>query len=361
MKNKLMHHPSTDRWKELYIDPNATLIQGLKQMDAIHRKLLILFKDGKFRALLSIGDIQRAIIQNKPLESPVLQAVREQQRFASPQHSNSEIESMMIEFRMELCPVVDAEHHLIDVHFWEDLFPSNEMSPLRSFDLPVVIMAGGLGTRLRPLTQVLPKPLIPVGEKTMLEEIIDRFVRYGCKDFHLSVNYKAEMIRFYMDDLSLPVNLHYHKEYKPLGTGGSLSLMRNSIKTTFFVSNCDILIKDDYSEILEYHNTESNEITIVSAIKNFPIAYGTLETDEGGRLISIQEKPELNYKINTGMYILEPHLLDVIPNDTDFPITELIESLVKDGKKVGVYPVSEKSWTDIGELKLLRDYLYNNQ
>lgn len=361
MKNKLMHHPTSDRWKELYIDPNATLIQGLKQMDAIHRKLLILFEDGKFIALLSIGDIQRAIIQNKPLESPVMQAVREQQRFASPEHSKIEIESMMIEYRMELCPVVDAEHYLVDVHFWEDLFPSKEISPLRSFDLPVVIMAGGLGTRLRPLTQVLPKPLIPVGDKTMLEEIIDRFVRYGCKDFHLSVNYKAEMIRFYMDDLSLPVSLHYHKEEKPLGTGGSLSLMRDSIKTTFFVSNCDILIKDDYSEILEYHNTESNEITIVSAIKNFPIAYGTLETDEGGRLISIQEKPELNYKINTGMYILEPHLLDLIPNDTDFPITRLIENLVKDGKKVGVYPVSEKSWIDIGELKLLRDYLHNNQ
>lgn len=356
-----MHKPTTDRWKQLFIDPNASLIQGLKQMDAIHRKLLILFEEGKFRALLSIGDIQRAIIQNKPLESPVALAVREQQRFVSPEHSKSEIESMMIEYRMELCPVVDAEHYLVDVHFWEDLFPSKEMSPLRTFDLPVVIMAGGLGTRLRPLTQVLPKPLIPVGEKTMLEEIIDRFVRYGCKDFHLSVNYKADMIRFYMNELSLPVNLHYHTEHKPLGTGGSLSLMRDCIKTTFFVSNCDILIKDDYSEILDYHNTEANEITIVSAIKNLPIAYGTLETDEGGRLISIHEKPELNYKINTGMYILEPHLLDLIPNDTDFPMTKLIENLVNDGKKVGVYPVSEKSWTDIGDLKLLRNYLYNNQ
>jgi NDP-sugar pyrophosphorylase family protein len=160
-----------------------------------------------------------------------------------------------------------------------------------------------------------------------------------------------------LDKLGLPVHLHYHVEKKALGTGGSLSLMRGSIQSTFFVSNCDILITNDYSEILDYHITERNDITIVSALKSYPIAYGTLETDKGGRLASLHEKPELTFKINTGMYILEPHLLEMIPDGREYPITKLIENLMVQGRRIGVYPVSEYSWKDIGDVNLLRDYL----
>lgn len=348
-----------ERWKELFIDPQTTLLQGLKKMDAINRKLLIIVQDDSYKGLLSIGDIQRAIIQNLPLDSSIMSAIREHHKYASQDITIPEIESMMIEYRMELCPVVSKEGKIIEVHFWEDLFPAHEMKPKRNFNLPIVIMAGGFGTRLRPLTQVLPKPLIPIGEKTILEEIISRFSRYGCNDFHLSLNYKSELIKFYMDNLELPLKINYHIEDKPLGTGGSLALMRNYLKSTFFVSNCDILIRNDYSEILDFHKAQKNKITIVSAIKNYNIAYGTLETDEGGRLTNIQEKPELTFKINTGMYILEPELLDSIPIDEEFPITKLIENAHYSDAKVGVFPISEKSWIDIGDSNLLRNYLSN--
>ena len=210
-------------------------------------------------------------------------------------------------------------------------------------------MAGGQGSRLRPLTNVLPKPLIPIGEQTMMEDIMDRFVDCGCKRFYISVNYKADTIKRYFDNLKgKPYEISYFQEDKPLGTAGSLHLLNGLINTTFFVSNCDIIIDDDYAEILKYHRENKNEITVVAAIKNLSIPYGTLETKESGLLADIKEKPNFTYKINTGMYILEPHLIDEIPVDEFYHITFLIEKLLKEGRRVGVYPINEGSWIDVG-------------
>ena len=210
-------------------------------------------------------------------------------------------------------------------------------------------MAGGQGTRLRPLTNVLPKPLIPIGEQTMMEDIMDRFVECGCKSFYVSVNYMAEFIRHYFDNFSKhKYTIEYFQEDKPLGTAGSLHLLKGKINDTFFVSNCDSILDEDYGEILRYHRENKNEITVVSVMKSIYIPYGTLETGEDGLLKVIQEKPELTFKINTGMYILEPHLLNEIPSDRVYHITYLIDKLVKEKRRVGVFPVNEGSWTDVG-------------
>jgi len=210
-------------------------------------------------------------------------------------------------------------------------------------------MAGGRGTRLAPLTNIWPKPLIPVNEKTIIEDIMDKFVEVGCNKFYLSVNYKAEVIKQYFENLnSSYYQISYIQEEKPLGTAGSLYLLKDKIHSAFFVTNCDILIDEDYTAIYDYHKANHNEITMVAAIKSFPIPYGTIETKEGGQLNSIQEKPELSFKINTGMYILEPNLLKEIPENEFLHITTLIEKLHQEGRKVGVFPVSEGSWSDIG-------------
>ena len=144
-------------------------------------------------------------------------------------------------------------------------------------------------------------------------------------------------------------NLKYFEESKPLGTAGSLHLLKNEIDSTFFVTNCDILIKDDYSEMLKYHKENGNELTAVSAVKHFKIPYGTLEFGENGILQQLKEKPEYNFFINAGMYILEPHLLEEIPENEFFHITTLMEKILEREGKVGVFPVSEGSWMDIGQ------------
>lgn len=331
------------------ITPECSLLDAFKLMDQLDCKLLMVMEGTMFQGLLSGGDIQRAIIKNIDLNAPVGSVLRHSIRIAKPQDSIDSVKQMMVDFRMELCPVVDDQKKLVEVYFWDDIFPDNKISPKDTFNLPVVIMAGGFGTRLRPITNVIPKPLVPIGDKSMLEHICERFYAYGCNNFHISVNYKARLIEHYMDELQLPYNINYFQENKPKGTAGSLSLLKGKINETFFVSNCDILIKQDYSEILAYHRQHNCDITIVAALKHFKIPYGTIETVENGLMQSLVEKPEFTFKINSGMYVLEPSMIDEIPADEFFHITHLIEKVKNRGGIIGVYPVSEKSWVDIGE------------
>ena len=338
-----------DKQKQVQIEHSASILSALKQMDETKHKLLIVTKDDRFLRLLSIGDIQRAIIKGTDLNTPVEDVLRDTTVVASVNDDMKLVKATMLERKNEFMPVIDDECRIVDVIFWEDLFENRERFAQSKLDLPVIIMAGGQGTRLRPLTNVLPKPLIPIGEQTMMEDIMDRFVQCGCNDFYVSVNYKADFIRHYFDNFGKNTyHIEYFQEDKPLGTAGSLSLLRNKINETVFVSNCDSIIDEDYSKILDYHRENKNEITVVSAVKSLYIPYGTLETGDNGVLESLREKPELTFKINTGMYILEPHLLDEIPSDRVYHITYLIEKLINEGRRVGVYPINEGSWTDVG-------------
>lgn len=340
MKNKI---------SSLLISPNKDILTAMKLMDELKKKLLIVISDNKYIGLISIGDIQRALIKNHKLTDKVSTIMRNDYIVANPENSIEQIKNLMLKLRAEFMPVVDEQNNLISVYFWEDIFGEAKQEPLFLFNLPVVIMAGGIGSRLKPLTNVLPKPLIPINNKTFLEEIFERFNYQGCDKFYISVNYKADLIEYYLNQQHLPYTLNYFIEEKPMGTAGSLFLLKGKIYETFFVSNCDILIDQDYSEVLKYHRENKNEITIIAALKNYPIAYGTIETGENGKLIQLIEKPELTFKINSGMYILEPHLLNEIPENSFFHITQLIENVNKRGGQVGVFPVSEKSWTDIGD------------
>lgn len=335
------------------VSTDLTIISALKLMDEIKQKLLIIVeKDNKFIGVLSLGDIQRAIINKKALETPIKEILRQLITIASVEQSFDEIKQIMFEKRVEAMPVIDNNGYLVKVIYWEDIIGEDNYKNLEQINLPIVIMAGGQGSRLKPLTNVIPKPLIPIGEKTILEDIMDSFIQYGCNKFFITVNYRADIIKYYIEKQTTnKYNVKYYQEDTPLGTAGSLHLLDNEINETFFVTNCDIIIDQDYSEILKYHRTNNNEITVVAAIKTYSIPYGTLETKEDGLLSTITEKPDISFKINTGLYILEPHLLKEIPKNKFFHITTLIEKLQKENRRVGVFPISQNSWKDIGEWK----------
>jgi len=333
------------------IKPGSSILSALKRMDDQAVKSLLVSNDNiHLVGILSIGDIQRAIIKGVSLNEPVSSIMRSNPRVVFTDKDSGTIKDLIIKHRMEFLPVID-EHskELLNVYFWSDFFPDRVIGPASQFNIPVVIMAGGLGTRMKPLTNVIPKPLIPLGAKTIIEHIFDRFAMHGCSGFFISVNYKAELIEYYLKEQQLKYSLSFLKEEKPLGTAGSLSLLKGIIDQTFFVSNCDIIIEQDYSEILDFHRINQNKITIVAALKHYPIPYGIVETGENGSLESLVEKPALNFKINSGMYILEPELLEIIPKGEFYHITDLINSVIKGNGKVGVFPVSEGSWKDIGE------------
>ncbi len=335
--------------KNRIISDSISILEALKIMDSTEfRSFLVLDENKTFKGILSIGDIQRALIKNHSFSTIISEVLRPDPLVADPSTSFSEIRKTMITHRMEFIPVINKNHEVESVYFWEDLFETGTLMPVGQFDLPVIVMAGGQGTRLRPLTHVLPKPLIPIGKKTIIEEIFERFSRHGCQTFFVSLNYKADLIEYYLGQLHLPYDLTFFKEDRPMGTAGSLSLLKGKINETFFVNNCDILIEQDYSEILDYHRTNGNELTLVAALKHFPIPYGTVEAGDNGCLIRLVEKPELTFRINSGMYILEPHLLAEIPENCSTDITQLIDRIVERGGKIGVFPVSEGSWKDIG-------------
>ncbi len=338
-------------FSKYFVGMSFSLNLAMQSMDKLSSKLLIVVDDnGFYCGLLSIGDIQRAILNGKSLDTEISEVLRSDYIIAKPEDSKDYIKKIMLSIRAEFMPIVNKQNEIIDVFFWEDIFEKEKQIPLDQFDLPVVIMAGGYGSRVRPLTNVFPKPLLPIGDKSMLEEIFSRFYSHGSNRFYISVNYKAELIEFYLANQNLPYSIEYFKEDKPLGTAGSLHLLKGKLNSTFFVSNCDILINQDYAAILQYHREQKNEITLVSALKNIDIPYGTLNTGMNGVLESLSEKPSFTFQINSGMYILEPSVLNDVPVNEFFHITHLIEKLMKENRRVGVFPVSEKSWVDMGTL-----------
>lgn len=340
----------SDKLKIISIQLNSTILEALRQMDKSEKRLLIVFDNNKFFSLLSIGDIQRALIKGVPLENKVVDILREDITVATTNDTYTKIKNDMLDQRIECMPVIDDQKNLVDIYYWENVFGIETKRKEVSLNLPVVIMAGGKGSRLEPITNILPKALIPLGKKTIMEEIMDKFIDVGCHEFYLSVNYKAEMIKHYFDSLNNPdYIINYFQEPKPLGTAGSMYLLKNKINSTFFVSNCDIVIDQDIEDIYSYHSDNKNDITIVAALKHYKIPYGTIETGENGVLKKLIEKPELTFQINSGFYILEPETLDLIPNNQFFHITELIERVRRNSGRVGVFPVSQGSWKDIGE------------
>lgn len=327
----------------------TSLLEAMKVMDTVKVKTLFVYCDEHFEGIITLGDIQRAIINNIALKEPVSHILNKKKIYGYVAEGEDSIKEKMRRMRAEVMPILDEKGELVDVWFWGNLFKKAELTERENINLPVVIMAGGKGTRLKPITNVIPKPLVPIGDKTILEEIMDQFEAIGCQKFYMSVNYKSNMMRYYLDQLPHHYDVSFFEEDKPLGTIGSVALLKGKIDTPFFVSNCDIVIDQDMRDVYDYHCENHNDLTIVTAVKSFRIPYGVIETGEDGLMTALKEKPELTYMINTGVYILNPGCINEIPQGEFFHITQLMEKIKARGGRVGCFPVSEHAWKDMGE------------
>ena len=346
-----------ERFERTLVPPETTIGRALRAMsESAARIVFVVGPDRDLLGVMTDGDVRRWIIDGRNLDESVANAMNRQPITLPIGSSLDDARELMVARRVECIPLVDEANHIVDAVWWLDLFeaPRAEREKLH---LPVVIMAGGQGTRLAPLTTILPKPLMPVGDKTILEIIMERFADYGCDDFFLSVNYKANLIRAYLADLSLPYRIDFVQEERPLGTAGSLSLLKDRIDSTFFLTNCDIVLDADYSDILAFHKTREDRITVVASAMHFTVPYGVCEAAEGGALVRMREKPEFDFLVNTGFYVIEPSVLSEVAGDSFSHMTHVIAAHLERGEKVGVYPVPQHSWIDIGEIEALRETL----
>lgn len=306
-------------------------------------------KFGQLCGCITDGDIRRWILKAGSLKTHVCEVMNKSPKYIFEGENYRAMQVMKQEVITTL-PVINNRRNIVDIIILNksDIHVQNTCK--QKFEsVPVVIMAGGKGTRLYPYTKILPKPLIPIGDTPIVERIIDYFVEYGVKKYYITVNYKKGMIKSYFNDLKPDYELEYIEEPKALGTCGSIKLIQKKFDKPLFVVNCDAIVLADYRQIYDYHLKSGNIITMVSALKNITVPYGVIHSGDNGEVLSMEEKPKLSYFVNTGMYIINPDTIDLIPDDAVFHMTQLVDKVMESGGRVGMYPVSEDSFLDMGE------------
>ena len=336
--------------KDFLIEEECTMLEAMALLDKIAKKVLFVAREGKLVAAITDGDIRRWILKKGKLEARVKDIANYNPKYLIEREKVSAKEYMK-KYSIEALPILNDENEIISVVFIND----GDIGVKKDLNIPVVMMAGGFGTRLYPYTKILPKPLIPIGEIPIAEHIINRFNKYGCRDFFLVVNHKKNMIKAYFNEIEKDYKITYVDEEKPLGTGGGLSLLKGIIDSTFILSNCDILIEEDYEKIYKFHKKENNVITMVCSLKKIRIPYGVIEIGQHGEIEKMKEKPELSFFTNTGMYIVEPEVVKGLEDNQAIDFPDIIKKLKHAGKKIGVYPIGENNWMDMGQLDAMED------
>ncbi len=337
--------------KDITIHLQATIMQAMEALDKTAEKLLLVVNESKtLIGTLSDGDIRRSILRGCDLTDSIQEACNRNPIFVyKDEFDQTKIKNILRKNKIDLVPVLDREHQIIDFVTWERLFGESKDIEKPILDVPLVIMAGGKGTRLEPFTKVLPKPLIPVGDKTVIDHIIDKFRNCGVNEFYLTLNHMAKILRAYFEEKEPEYKIGFIEENEFRGTAGSLKLLKDTLKTQFFVSNCDIIIKTNYSDIHQFHINGGYDITMVAATKQFNLPYGICELNSDGSLKNIKEKPGYNFLVNTGLYVLNPEILHLIPDHGIFHMLHLMDKVKENSGTIGVYPISENSWTDVGQ------------
>ncbi len=314
--------------------------------------------DGVLTGCITDGDVRRYLLAGGSMSATVFEAANKRPRKAM---SLEEAKALYHRKNYVMIPVVNRCGIIIDIYNGEEgeLYKKKK----KALHLPVVINAGGKGTRLDPYTRVLPKPLIPVGDFPIIELIMKEYQSYGCDEFHIIVNYKRDLIKAYFHDSGEEYRITWHDEERPLGTGGGLRLLRGKLESTFFFVNCDSLLTANYESMLRFHRENGNVVTMACAYMNMDIPYGVVEMGENGLITNIREKPLMSFLTNTGIYIAEPEIIEDIQDGEAIGFPDIIKREKDRGKKVAVFPVSESEWMDMGqlpELEKMRSRLYGN-
>lgn len=325
---------------------NLTVSQAMQLIDKNTCGILFLVDDNqRLLGCLTDGDVRRFLLAGGKMSGVAIEAANVTPRVA---HSIEEARHLYHKKNYIVIPIVNEDGFVTDLYNGET--GEKNKRQRKALHVPVVINAGGRGTRLDPYTRVLPKPLIPIGDLPIIELIMQEYQSYGCTDFHIIVNYKRELMKAYFADNDRQYNISWYDEEKPLGTGGGLSLLRGKFSSTFFFANCDALLTANYESMLKFHKENGNAITMISAYKNMSIPYGVVEMGTNGSIEEMKEKPLISFLTNTGIYIVEPEVIEDIVDNESIGFPDIILREKRKGKKVATFPVSENDWMDMGQL-----------
>ena len=336
----------------IIISEETSLKTALKFLDKNGVQILLVTdNNGVLVGLITDGDVRRHILHNGNLNVKAIE-IANLDYFYLNKADIKLAADLLNKKSINHIPIVDENRCLISLAVQNDSNYANSSN----FEIPVVIMAGGKGTRLLPLTRIIPKPLIPVGVETMLEKIINNLCNSGFNNFKVIVNYKKELIKSYMNDNNYSYELEFFEESEYYGTVGGLTMLKGKIETNFILTNCDIISYLNYSALMEWHNNHGADLTVLGVRKRIDVPYGVLEVNDHSFITKINEKPHFHNLIVGGLYVLSPSILDQIPEGEPFGMDQLIKKLIGQGKKVTCYPL-DHGWHDIGQFDEYRELL----
>lgn len=344
---------------QMFLGKDTILVsEAMQSIDSNSHGILFLVDSmNRIVASISDGDIRRFLLAGGKLSGAALDASN---RAAKTAHNRQEARALAQKEECQAIPLVDEHGVITDIYFSEE---KSYRKARNSIGIPVVINAGGKGTRLDPFTRIFPKPLIPIGDLPIIEHIMREFQTYNCNDFHVIVNYKRDLMKAYFSDNSSHYNITWYDEGEPLGTGGGLSLLRGKLNGTFFFANCDTLLTANYESIVRFHRENGNAVTMICAHKSMNIPYGVVEMGANGLVGAIKEKPLVSFLFNTAIYIVEPEVIDDIEDGVSIGFPDIVEREIVKGRRVAAFPVSEDDWMDMGqfpELEKMRMKLYGD-
>ncbi len=330
-------------WKDCLISPDSTILLAIERLDAVAGKtILVAGTDGRLLGTVTDGDIRRGILRSVRLDSLVTTVMNKNPLTARIDDDPNRILSVMRAAVIRQVPLVDAENRVIGLETTEELHRAR--SPKSNC---VVLMAGGLGSRLQPLTDNVPKPLLKVGEQPLLEIILNTLIRSNFRRFYISVNYKADMVKAHFGDGGRwNVDIRYLEEPHRMGTAGALSLIPEKPCEPLLVMNGDLLTNLNFESLLDYHTEHRAEATISVRDYDIEVPFGVVKLDQH-RVVGISEKPVNRFFVNAGIYVLSPDCLDLVPHERKSDMTDLIDLLLKRKRPVSAFPIREY-WLDVG-------------
>ena len=343
--------------KKFFIDHNSSTKKAIRQINKLGgHSLIVVQKKNILKGILSSYDLRKAIINKNILNKNINKIYNRKPKYVYSGEIKKNISDIHFKIkRLGILPVIDKEtNKIVDILTHRKL-KSLKFKKSEKINCNVVIMAGGKGTRLKPYTEILPKPLLPINKNPAIRHILEKFDYYGPSKFFITVNYKAEVLRSYFKETQGSFKIQIINEDKPLGTAGSLYYLKNKIKNHFFLTNCDTIINTNYSNILNSHLKNKNDITMVVAKKTFTIPYGVSDfTRSNFKLI---EKPKLKFKVNVGLYLLSKNILNLIKTKSYLDFNNLLSKSLKKKKKVGYYEIKDKDWIDVGQMDKYKNFL----